>query len=67
MDGYFTQMCAYGYMFYERYGIEVEQFAVLVACEDGECQLVKTTDKATHYSNLKAAILEYELSYATAT
>ena len=54
-------------MFYERYGIEVEQFAVLVACEDGECQLVKTTDKATHYSNLKAAIEEYEMSYATAT
>ena len=67
LDGYFTQMCAYGYMFYERYNIEVKQFAVIVACEDGECQLVKTTDKATHYSNLKAAIEEYEMSYATAT
>ena len=67
LDGYFTQMCAYGYMFYERYGIEVEQFAVLVACEDGECQLVKTSDKRTHYHNLKAAIEEYEMSYATTT
>lgn len=67
LDGYFTQMCAYGYMFYERYNIEVKQFAVIVACEDGECQLVKTTDKEPYYIKLTEAIKEYEMTYATAT
>ena len=67
LDGYFTQMCAYGYMFYERYNIEVKQFAVIVACEDGECQLVKTTDKHTHFLRLQDAIEEYEMNNATAT
>ena len=51
-------------MFYERYNIEVKQFAVIVACEDGECQLVKTTDKHTHFLRLQDAINEYEMTNA---
>tara|TARA_Y100000361_G_scaffold84991_1_gene75381 strand:+ start:7729 stop:8403 length:675 start_codon:yes stop_codon:yes gene_type:complete len=59
VEDYFTQMCAYGYMFYERYKLEVEQFVAIVACEDGECQVVKTSLKEPHYKKLLSAIKEY--------
>ena len=35
IDNYFTQATAYSLMFQERSGIKVDNFAILIACEDG--------------------------------
>lgn len=35
IDNYFTQATAYSLMFQERTGIKIENFAILIACEDG--------------------------------
>lgn len=67
VEDYFTQMCAYGFMFYEHYKVEVEQFVAIVACEDGECQVVKTSLKEPHFRKLLEAIKEYENANASTT
>ena len=64
---YFPQLCAYGYMFYEHYKIEVEKLIAIVACEDGECQIVETSVKEPHFIKLLGAIKEYEMSNASTT
>jgi genome maintenance exonuclease 1 len=35
IDNYFTQATAYSLMFQERTGIKIDNFAILIACEDG--------------------------------
>lgn len=35
IDNYFTQATAYSLMFQERTGIRIDNFAILIACEDG--------------------------------
>jgi genome maintenance exonuclease 1 len=35
IDNYFAQATAYALMFQERTGIIVDNFAILIACEDG--------------------------------
>ena len=67
LEDYFTQMCAYGYMFYEHYKVEVKKFVAIIACEDGECQVAETSLKEPHFLKLLAAIKEYEMSNATTT
>ena len=54
-------------MFYEHYKIEVEKFVAIVACEDGECQVVETSVKEPHFLKLLEAIKEYEMSNASTT
>ena len=66
-SGLFPQMCAYGYMFYEHYKIEVEKLIAIVACEDGECQVVETSVERTTLLKLLEAIKEYEMSNALTT
>jgi genome maintenance exonuclease 1 len=39
IDNYFTQATAYSLMFQERTGIIIENFAILIACEDGKPQV----------------------------
>ena len=39
IDNYFTQATAYSLMFQERTGIIIENFAILIACEDGRPQV----------------------------
>jgi len=39
IDNYFTQATAYSLMFQERTGIVIDNFAILIACEDGMRQV----------------------------
>jgi genome maintenance exonuclease 1 len=47
IDNYFAQATAYALMFQERTGIIVENFAILIACEDGQMQVFE--GKPLHY------------------
>jgi genome maintenance exonuclease 1 len=58
IDNYFAQACAYALMFQERTGIIVDNFAILIACEDGLRQVFQ--DRPIKYvKHLKSLITEY--------
>jgi genome maintenance exonuclease 1 len=58
IENYFTQATAYALMFQERTGIIVENFAILISCEDGIKQVFQ--DKPIKYvKKLKTAITKY--------
>lgn len=54
IDNYFAQATAYALMYQERTGIIVENFAILIACEDGLRQVFQGTPLkyVKHLSNL---------------
>jgi len=59
IDNYFTQACAYALMFQERTGIVVDNFAIIIACEDGLRQVFQ--DKPIKYvKELKKVITKYK-------
>lgn len=58
IDNYFAQACAYALMFQERTGIIVDNFAILIACEDGLRQVFQGKP-ITHVRALKSLIKEY--------
>jgi genome maintenance exonuclease 1 len=58
IDNYFAQACAYALMFQERTGIIVDNFAILIACEDGLRQVFQGKP-ITHVKALKSLIKEY--------
>jgi hypothetical protein len=59
IDNYFAQATAYALMFQERTGIIVENFAILIACEDGLRQVFQ--GKPINYVRpLKSLITEYK-------
>lgn len=63
IDNYFAQACAYALMFQERTGIIVDNFAILIACEDGMRQVFQ--GKPINYvKHLKALITEYKATNA---
>jgi genome maintenance exonuclease 1 len=47
IENYFMQATAYAMMLQERTGIKVEQFVILIACEDGTSQVF--IDKPINY------------------
>jgi hypothetical protein len=47
IDNYFAQATAYALMFQERTGIIIENFAIIIACEDGILQVFQ--GKPLHY------------------
>jgi len=58
IDNYFAQATAYALMFQERTGIIIENFAILIACEDGLKQVFQ--DKPIKYvKHLRSLINEY--------
>jgi genome maintenance exonuclease 1 len=58
IDNYFMQATAYALMYQERTGIVIDNFAILVACEDGLRQVFQ--DKPIKYvRRLKEAIVKY--------
>jgi len=58
IDNYFAQACAYALMFQERTGIIVDNFAILIACEDGIKQVFQ--DRPIKYvKHLKHLITDY--------
>jgi PD-(D/E)XK nuclease superfamily len=59
IENYFMQATAYAMMLQERSGIKVEQFVILIACEDGTNQIF--TDKPINYvKKLKEIIDRYK-------
>lgn len=54
IDNYFAQATAYALMFQERTGIVIDNFAILIACEDGLKQVFqgKPLHYVKHLSNL---------------
>lgn len=59
IDNYFAQATAYALMFQERTGIIVDNFAILISCEDGLKQVFQ--DKPIRYvKHLKSLITEYK-------
>lgn len=62
IDNYFAQASAYALMFQERTGIIVDNFAILIACEDGLKQVFQ--DRPIKYvKHLKNLIGEYQKIY----
>ena len=58
IDNYFAQACAYSLMFQERTGIILDNFAILISCEDGIKQVFQ--DNPIKYVKLlKSLIKEY--------
>jgi hypothetical protein len=58
IDNYFMQATAYALMYQERTGVVIDNFAILVACEDGLRQVFQ--DKPIKYvRRLKEAIVKY--------
>jgi hypothetical protein len=58
IDNYLAQATAYALMFQERTGIIVDNFAILIACEDGMKQVFQ--DKPiNHVKRLKSLITSY--------
>lgn len=58
VESYFTQATAYALMFQERTGIIVENFAILISCEDGLTQVFQ--NKPIKYvKKLKNIIVSY--------
>ena len=61
VDNYFTQATAYSLMFQERTGIKIDNFAILIACEDGIRQVFE--DKPIRYvKELHKIIKKYKES-----
>jgi hypothetical protein len=58
IENYFTQATAYALMYQERTGIVIDNFAILIACEDGLRQVFQ--DKPIKYvKKLREAIVKY--------
>ena len=63
IDNYFAQATAYALMFQERTGIVVDNFAILIACEDGLRQVFQ--GKPLHYvKHLHGLITRYREAHA---
>jgi genome maintenance exonuclease 1 len=59
IDNYFAQASAYALMFQERTGIIVDNYAILIACEDGLKQVFQG-NPIKHVRQLKNLITEYK-------
>lgn len=64
VDNYFMQATAYAMMLQERTGIKVEQFVILIACEDGTSQIF--IDKPIKYVKPLSEIIERYKEYKNA-
>ena len=59
IDGYFIQCAAYACMLYELTGITVKKFVILMACENGECEVYEEYDKSKYIKLLVQYIREF--------
>jgi genome maintenance exonuclease 1 len=62
IDNYFAQATAYALMYQERTGIIVDNFAILIACEDGIKQVFQGNPMA-YVKQLKTLITKYRKVY----
>ena len=59
IEHYFVQCVAYGYMYYELTGIEVDKIVIIQACADGEVQIFEKYDKMKYIELLRDYIHEF--------
>ena len=64
---YFVQETAYACMLQEKYGMSVKQLVTIVACENGETQLVVLPPKKEYFIKLMSYISEYQERYGQET
>lgn len=60
IEHYFVQCAAYAAMYYERTGTKPEQIVVIIASEDGDCQVFIKNNLDKYFKLLKEYIKEYE-------
>ena len=59
IDHYFVQCCAYACMWYELTGLTVKKFVIIMACEDGDCEVYIERDKTKYIKELVQYIQEF--------
>jgi len=59
IEHYFVQCAAYACMLYELTGIMVKKFVIIMACENGECEIYEEYDKAKYIKLLTEYIREF--------
>jgi genome maintenance exonuclease 1 len=59
IEHYFVQCSAYACMLYEMTGIIVKKFVIIMACENGECEIYEEYDKAKYIKLLTQYIREF--------
>jgi hypothetical protein len=64
---YFVQETAYACMLQENYGLSVKQLVTIVACENGETQVVVLPPKKEFFMKLMGYIAEYQERYGQKT
>ena len=64
---YFVQETAYACMLQEIYGLSVKQLVTIVACENGETQVVVHPPKKEYFIRLMSYIDEYQQRYGQKT
>ena len=59
IEHYFVQAMAYGCMLYEMRNISVKKLVIIMACENGECQVYEEYDKAKYIRLLQQYITKF--------
>ena len=59
IDHYFVQCSAYACMLYEITGIMVKKFVIIMACENGECEVYEEYDKQKYIRLLTQYIRDF--------
>ena len=59
IDHYFVQCAAYACMLYEITGIMVKKFVIIMACENGECEVYEEYDKQKYIRLLTQYIRDF--------
>jgi hypothetical protein len=59
IEHYFVQCAAYACMLYEMTGIMVKKFVIIMACENGECEIYEEYDKGKYIKLLGEYIREF--------
>jgi CRISPR/Cas system-associated exonuclease Cas4 (RecB family) len=59
IEHYFVQCAAYACMLYEMTGIMVKKFVIIMACENGECEIYEEYDKGKYIKLLTEYIREF--------
>ena len=62
IDGYFVQAAAYACMYYELTGTPVKKLVIIMACEDGTCEVNEERDKLK-YMRLLVTYIRTFLNY----
>jgi genome maintenance exonuclease 1 len=59
IEHYFVQCMAYGCMLYEMKGIPIKKLVIIMACENGECEIYEEYDKAKYIRLLQQYIRKF--------